>query len=157
MAGAGRLIAVISPNEAFSAIVGMVMQDWHDLTVTHFSDSAALALSGLQPIAIVCNFEFGSGFYETFAPHIEALRAVGAIATVATVRSLDSWTRIRCVNSGIDEVLIKPISPLHLAERIATLAGESEFLAKPKMAVGTQMGKILPFARKASGAALLPA
>ena len=132
-------IAFVSPNAAFSAFAESVLSSWPDIKVHYFTDSTALDASGLAPSLVACNFEFDSGFYEGFAPVLSRLRMKGPVTVLAIVRHVDEWSRSRCRVFGVDEVAVKPISPLHLGLRLATLTTASS------AAPARQSAEIVPF------------
>jgi len=142
-------IAIVSPNAAFSAFAEAVLASWPDIAVHAFADAEALGATRFIPSVVACNFEFDSGFYESLAPVLLDFRRTRPVATLAIVRCLDGWTRARCKASGIDEVVVKPISPLHLGLRLATLAA-----GRPSTPASVRRSAdILPFpARRASRA-----
>jgi DNA-binding NarL/FixJ family response regulator len=115
-------IVIVSPNAAFSAFAESVLTSWPDVQVHSVETSRALLDLRFHPSVIACNFEFDNGFYDAFAPLVSGFRSKGPVATLAIVRHLDGWTRTRCSRSGIDEIVVKPISPLHLGLRLAALA-----------------------------------
>lgn len=134
-------IAIVSPNPAFSAFVEAVLASWPDIEVEAYAELGDLDSARVVPAVIACNFEFDSSFYQRFLPVIADLRRARPVATLALVRRLDGWTRPRCVSIGIDEVLIKPVSPLHLGLRLATLAAGRE----PDRSLACRSAEILPF------------
>jgi hypothetical protein len=116
-------IVIVSPNAAFSAFAESVLSSWPDIRVHYFETGQALLDLRFHPSVIACNFELDSGFYGAFAAILSGFRLKGPVATLAIVRRLDdSWTQTRCSRNGIDEIIVKPISPLHLGLRLATLA-----------------------------------
>ena len=150
-------IAIVSPNPAFSAFTEAVLASWPDIEVEAYADVDELDSARIVPAVIACNFEFDSGFYQLAFPKIASLRQTRPLATLALVRRLDGWTRSRCTSIGIDEVLIKPVSPLHLGLRLAALAtgqapihGESrhsaEILPFPAHRCGGNATGFRPFA-----------
>ena len=140
-------IAIVSPNPAFSAFAEAVLASWPDVEVEAYADVNALESLRIVPAVIACNFEFDSGFYQSAAPILANLRQAGPLATLALVRRLNGWTRSRCTSIGIDEVLIKPVSPLHLGLRLAALAtGQA-----PIKSASSRSAKILPFPARRRG------
>jgi hypothetical protein len=121
MAGNVAHIAFLSPNAAFSAFAESVLANWPDIQVHAFDNGSALKAAAFQPSVIACNFEFDSGFYEGFAPILIGFRRKGHVASLAIVRHFDTWSKAQCRAYGIDEIAIKPISPLHLGLRLAAL------------------------------------
>lgn len=134
-------IVIVSPNAAFSAFAESVLASWPDIQVHAFENCRALFDMRFHPSVIACNFEFDSGFYAEFVVALSGIRLKGPVSTLAIVRRLEGWTRARCRLSGVDEVVVKPISPLHLGLRLATLATGH----KPAPVPYRRSAEILPF------------
>ncbi len=150
MAADAAHIAIVSPNPAFSAFAEAVLASWPDIEVDAYADADELDSTRIVPAVIACNFEFDSGFFQHVPAVIANLRRSRPVATLALVRRLDGWTRSRCASIGIDEVLIKPVSPLHLGLHLATLASGQE----PGHGTERRSAEILPFpARRHKGGA----
>ncbi len=132
-------IAFISPNAAFSAFAESVLTSWPDIEVHAFADASGLTAKSFHPSVIACNFEFDSGFYEAFTPILADFRLKGPVASLAIVRHFDAWSKAQCRASGIDEIVVKPISPLHLGLRLAALASPLGDMSRQRSA------EILPF------------
>ena len=140
-------IAFVSPNAAFSAFAESVLSSWPDIRVHSFADIDALIDARFCPSVIACNFEFDSGFYERFTPVLRDMRLKGAVSALAIVRRFDATARAACRSAGIDEVVVKPISPLHLGLRLAALTGEFDSGSARRSA------EILPFPTRRGTAA----
>lgn len=123
--GTSQHIAILSPNAAFSALVELILDRSSLLSVSQHAHVAELAALEGAPALIVCNFELDSGFYQRFVPTAARLKREARTKVLATVRDLDGWQKQACLSLGIDEVLVKPVSPLHLSERIIALAGQN--------------------------------
>lgn len=117
-------IAILTANRAYGAILEAVVvrPGWR---VRRFDDVDQLAVYANIAQLSVLIIDVDLGANEPVPALISRLKALRgpALHTIATTRTLTGWTRAMCTAAGIDEVLIKPFSPMHLAERVALRAG----------------------------------
>jgi two-component system, OmpR family, phosphate regulon response regulator PhoB len=118
-----KVIAILAANPALSSILTMVVGGDTRLRVREFgSDIELIAYMRLAPVDIlVCDFdrEEGRPAYEM----VEFIRLDGEIVSgdvqvIALSRTITPPMRHQAISAGIDEVIIKPMSPRHLLERI---------------------------------------
>jgi DNA-binding response OmpR family regulator len=117
-----KTIAVIAATPALSSILSMVLAADSRLRVRQFdSDMALLAYMRLAPVdVLVCDFDRdGRPAYEM----VEAIRLDNSIESqevqvIALTRTITPPMRHQSISAGIDEVLIKPMSPRHLLQRV---------------------------------------
>lgn len=114
-----RTIAIVTPNEAFGGILVSVLTrpGWR---VRHFSSVRQLGLyAGIARVdVVVLDRELGE-----IAPGGSVLEGLDEVVdtpsrVIVTTRGVGGWSRALCRAEGIDEVLLKPFSPVHLAERV---------------------------------------
>lgn len=123
-----RTIAVVTGHEAFGGILVSVLgrPGWR---VRHFSSIKQLALyAGIARVdVVVLDLEMGEG--GSVPKELTDLRDTHgqAMRVIVTTRSIAGWNRAMCRAQGIDEILLKPFSPVHLAERV-----RAHILALPK-------------------------
>lgn len=117
-----KTVAVIAATPALSSILTMVLAGDARLRVRQFdSDLALLAYMRLAPVdVLVCDFDReGRPAYEM----VEAIRLDNSIESqevqvIALTRTITPPMRHQSISAGIDEVLIKPMSPRHLLQRV---------------------------------------
>ena len=117
-----KTVAVIAATPALSSILTMVLAGDTRLRVREFDSEAALiAYMRLAPVEIlVCDFDReGRPAYEM----VEAIRLDNSIESrevqvIALTRTITPPMRHQSISAGIDEVLIKPMSPRHLLQRV---------------------------------------
>ncbi len=131
-----KTVAVIAATPALSSILTMVLAADARLRVRQFdSDLALLAYMRLAPVdVLVCDFDReGRPAYEM----VEAIRLDNSIESqevqvIALTRTITPPMRHQSISAGIDEVLIKPMSPRHLLHRV-----QARLRARPVIAVSS--------------------
>jgi two-component system phosphate regulon response regulator PhoB len=119
-----KVIAIIAANPALSSLLAMVVAGDSRLKVRVFdSEIDLIAYMRLAPVdMLVCDFDReGRPAYEM----VEGIRLNGALVSqdvpvIALTRSITPPMRHQAISAGIDEVIIKPMSPRHLLQRIQT-------------------------------------
>ncbi|UJW85482.1 response regulator [Devosia sp. SL43] len=117
-----KVIAIIAANPALSSLLAMVVAGDSRLKVRVFdSEIDLIAYMRLAPVdMLVCDFDReGRPAYEM----VEGIRLNGALVSqdvpvIALTRSITPPMRHQAISAGIDEVIIKPMSPRHLLQRI---------------------------------------
>lgn len=122
MSETSKVVAVIAATPALSSILTMVLAGDMRLRVHLFDDEAQLfAYMRTAPVDIlVCDFDReGRPAYEM----VEAIRLDYSIISqdvqvIALTRAITPPMRHQSISAGIDEVIIKPMSPRHLLGRV---------------------------------------
>lgn len=117
-----KTVAVIAATPALSSLLAMMLATDARLRVREFdSDIALLAYMRLAPVdVLVCDFDReGRPAYEM----VEAIRLDNSIESqdvqvIAITRTITPPMRHQSISAGIDEVLVKPMSPRHLLARV---------------------------------------
>jgi DNA-binding response OmpR family regulator len=117
-----KVIAIIAANHALTALLAMVVAGDSRLKVRQFdSELALIAYMRLAPVdLLVCDFDRGGRpAYEM----IESIRLNSDLVSqdvpvIALTRTVTLPMRHQAISAGIDEVVIKPMSPRHLLQRI---------------------------------------
>jgi DNA-binding response OmpR family regulator len=117
-----KTVAIIAANPALTALLAMVVAGDSRLKVRQFdSELALIAYMRLAHVdVLVCDFDReGRPAYEM----VEAIRLNGELVSqdvpvIALTRVITPPMRHQAISAGIDEVLIKPMSPRHLLQRI---------------------------------------
>ncbi|WP_127072103.1 response regulator [Pelagibacterium lentulum] len=121
-------IAILCESAALTSILGATLRQNKSWRVREFRDARALgSYMRIAPVAmLVCDYALG----EQTAPDIilplrEDLLVISRhVQIIAMTRTIDIAMRGDCVRAGIDEVIVKPMSPLYLEERIRTRLSE---------------------------------
>lgn len=117
-----RTIAVLVPNEALSAVLAMVLAASPRLRVRPFhSDLALTVYMRMAPVdCVVVDFDSqvvrGDLVVRALRadPGIESRRFVA----IALASAVGPETRARATAGGVAEVIVKPMSPRYLLERV---------------------------------------
>lgn len=134
-----KVVAIISASPALSSILTMVMAADTHLRVRQFESEAALhAYMRLAHVdVLVCDFDSAEA---PAASLVYGLRRDNAIenpdfSAIALTRTVTTPMRHQAIRAGIDEVIVKPMSPRHLLARVQihlrrtrpTIAGENGY------------------------------
>lgn len=136
MQQAGKVIAVIAANPALSSVLTMVLGSDRRLRVRPFESEFALATyMRIAPVdVLVIDLD------REDVPAVElvaALRASPGVVradfqAIALTRTVTSTLREASIAAGIDEVIVKPMSPRYLLERVvARLDLQRPFVVTP--------------------------
>ncbi|WP_404405589.1 response regulator [Pelagibacterium halotolerans] len=115
-------VAVLSSSPALVSILGATLRSRRDWRVREFRDARSLnAYMRIAPVAmLVSDFTFEDGNLATLAQAIRNDEMVISkhVQIIALSRTVSPRMRRECVTAGIDEVIVKPMSPIYLKERI---------------------------------------
>jgi DNA-binding response OmpR family regulator len=117
-----RTIAVLAANPALSSILTMVLAADSRLRVREFAGLPALSTyMSLTPVdLLVCDFDSETARADMVATSLRSnenlVRRDFQIIALARTISID--TKPTSIRAGIDEVIVKPMSPRYLHERI---------------------------------------
>lgn len=122
MSEPAKVVAIIAANAALSSLLAMVVAGDLRLKVRQFeSDIDLVAYMRIAPVhMLVCDFDReGRPAYEM----VEAIRLNPELVSqdvpvIALTRSITPPMRHQAISAGIDEVIVKPMSPRHLLQRI---------------------------------------
>ena len=145
-----KIVAVLAAGPALSSILAMVLRADPRLRVREFASLDALALyMRLSPVdLLVCDFDAGAAPADAVA---RALRGDSRLCQrdfqiVALARQVNAETRRAAVAAGIDEVIVKPMSPRYLLERVlARLRPRvTPFVVSPAYCGPDRRGRLAP-------------
>lgn len=122
MSEPAKVVAIIAANPALTSLLAMVVAGDSRLKVRQFhTEDDLLAYMRIAPVhMLVCDFDReGRPAYEM----VEGIRLNGTLQSqdvpvIALTRSITPPMRHQAISAGIDEVIIKPMSPRHLLQRI---------------------------------------
>lgn len=121
-------IAVLSNSPALASVLGATLRREHTWRVREFCDHRALGdYMRIAPLALlVTDYDLDRVTAADVALSIRNSDDIASrhVQIIALSRTVDGEMRRHCVQAGIDEVIVKPMSPVYLEERIAArLAG----------------------------------
>jgi len=118
----GKTVAILAANPALSALLTMVLAGDSRLRVRPFdTESELFAYMRIAPLdMLVVDFDReGRPAYEM----VEAIRLDPScmsrdLPVIALTRAITPPMRQQAISAGIDEVVVKPMSPRHLLQRV---------------------------------------
>jgi DNA-binding response OmpR family regulator len=117
-----RTIAVLAANPALSSILTMVLAADSRLRVREFTSLRPLSTyMSLTPVdVVVCDFDSETARADMVAAELRSNESLVQcnFQIIALARTLSIETRPASIRAGIDEVIVKPMSPRYLHERI---------------------------------------
>ena len=122
MTAPGKTIAILAANPALNALLAMVLAGDSRLRIRPFGSEIELfAYMGIAPLdLLVIDFDrAGRPAYEI----VEAIRLDPALVSrelpvIGLTRAITPPMRAQTISAGIDEMLMKPMSPRHLLHRV---------------------------------------
>lgn len=109
-----HIVAVLVPNAALSSVLGMVLGAAPGMRVHLFDSKAALAAHTLERRVDLLVYDFDDATGDDL---VAALKRRGT-QVIALTGTVDRDSRQRAAGAGIDEVIVKPMSPRYLLERV---------------------------------------
>jgi two-component system, OmpR family, phosphate regulon response regulator PhoB len=117
-----KTVAVLTANPALSAILSVVLAANPLLRVRPFESELALTTyMRITPIdVLVCDLDSGEARADRLAHELRHDEQINHrdFQIIALARSIDEKTRLNAIRVGIDEVIVKPMSPRYLLERV---------------------------------------
>ncbi|MBJ7577746.1 response regulator [Devosia sp. MC532] len=122
MVARGKTVAVLAATPALTAVLAMVLAGDSRLRVRPFASEIELySYMRIAPLdLLVVDFDReGPPAYEV----VEAIRLDPSfvnrdLPVIALTRRITPDTREQSISAGIDEVVVKPMSPRHLLQRV---------------------------------------
>ena len=118
---------ILTQSEALSSILAATLRE-DGIRETHQARTLrdALGLMRLYPIDfVICDRVVGGQQMENVLPLLRENATFGDFETILLTGDVDAGLQDICRQSGIDEVIIKPMSPRFIAERLAVRAGSA--------------------------------
>lgn len=126
-----KVVAVLTENPALSSILTAVLASRPGLRVRQFESVGALAAYGrIAPLdLVVLDYRLDGHGAPQLATRLRAeLPATRRARIVAMAGDVTAEMREDCRRAGVDEVIVKPMSPKFLEDRVRAL------LARPALA-----------------------
>ena len=122
MPDASHTIAVLVANPALGSVLGMVLASVPSYRVRTFeSELALVTYMRLAPVHIVVlDFDSAGARADRVARDLRADPEIvsGDCQVIALASGVSPETKSLCIAAGIDEVVVKPMSPRYLVERV---------------------------------------
>jgi two-component system phosphate regulon response regulator PhoB len=117
-----RTIAVLVANPALSSILSMVLASVPSYRVRPFeSELALVTYMHLAPVdVVVTDFDSANARADRVTRDLRADASIPYrdYQVIALASEVSPETKDLCIASGIDEVIVKPMSPKYLLERV---------------------------------------
>lgn len=148
-------IAVLSCKPAFASVLATTLRHCNTWRVRQFSTGHELmAYMHFAPVAVVvADYDLGEAVITDLAAEIRHGAEIASldVQIIALADKIRARMRDRCIRSGIDEIIAKPMSPLYLEQRIrARLDGGTQHYVRsiPRYVGPERRGRVqLPDAR----------
>lgn len=117
-----KVVAILTGTAAFSSILHMILSTRRELRVRMFESEAALSLyMHIAPIdLLVCDYDDSEAGATLLVPRLRSKTAIARkdFQVIALSKTITTSTKAECVRAGIDEVVVKPMSPRYLEDRV---------------------------------------
>ena len=117
-----KTVAVLVANPALSSILSMTLAGVSSLRVRPFETQLALmTYLRLAPAdLVVADFDSVPSRADKLAGDLRNDRTIGArnLQVIALASALTPETKAASIHAGIDEIIMKPMSPKYLVERV---------------------------------------
>lgn len=117
-----KVVAILTATPALSSLLHMVLSERRDLRVRAFESEAELSLyMHLAPVdLLICDYDDETDGPASVVPRLRAKRSLVRpdFQVIALTRTVSASMKAACVAAGIDEVIVKPMSPKYLEDRV---------------------------------------
>jgi DNA-binding response OmpR family regulator len=136
MAEPAKVVAVLVSNPALSSILSMVLASVPTLRVRPFDSQLALTTyMRLAPVdLIVSDFDSDSAPADRVARELHGDKNLErqGFQMIALASKVTNETKLASIRAGIDEIIVKPMSPKYLLERVLSrLQRRPQVVARP--------------------------
>jgi len=136
MADPIKTIAVLVANPALSSILSMTLAGSSALRVRPFDSQLALfTYLHLAPAdLVVADFDNFASPADRLAEDIRHDSAIASrgVQIIALASSLTPESKMASIHAGIDEIIMKPMSPKYLVERVLARVAKKRLPAQPE-------------------------
>lgn len=117
------VVAVLTANAALSSILTMMLRQCPGLRVRQFAGAPALVTYARIATVdlVVCDYDLPDTPLTRLARQLRDENP--KIQIIAMTRYIDRSVQLDVARAGIDETVIKPMSPRHISERVAERLG----------------------------------
>ncbi|WP_046103700.1 response regulator [Devosia chinhatensis] len=118
----GKKIAILAANSALTAVLTMVVAGDSRLRVRPFESEAELfaymRIAPLDMLVVDFDREGRPAFEMVEAIRLDTSFVSRDLPVIALTRAITPPMRQQAISAGIDEVVVKPMSPRHLLQRV---------------------------------------
>lgn len=122
MTVAGKTIAILAANPALSAVLTMVLASDSRLRIRPFDSEAELfaymRIATLDMLVVDFDREGRPAYEMVEAIRLDPTMTSRDLPVIALTRAITPPMRDQAISAGIDEVVLKPMSPRHLLQRV---------------------------------------
>ena len=122
MSNEPKVVAILASNVALSSILHMVLAEHSSLRVREFESEELLSLyMHIAPVdLLICDYDQPDDAEFSL---VRRLRAKDGLVrrefqVIALSKTVNMKTKAACVGAGIDELIVKPMSPAYLETRV---------------------------------------
>ncbi|MCF4097900.1 response regulator [Maritalea mediterranea] len=138
-----KVVGILTQNSALSSILSMVLRDISGLRLREFSSAAhLLRYADIAPLdLLILDYQLAD---RTAPDVLNSLRKnpnieIEALQTITMIKNIDRELQASVVNAGIDEIIVKPMSPAYIKERVsARLGANGQFVRIPTSAASSR-------------------
>ncbi len=119
MAARKKTIAILTQSPALGSIIAMVLDCEEQFFVQTFAHTTMLKRHArIAPIdLVVCDYQIGPVNAAQLAIDLRQANQTPGTKFIVLSERMDAQIRQACIFSNIDEVIVKPMSPLFLRDR----------------------------------------
>ncbi len=134
-----KTVAVLVANPALSSILSMTLAGASSLRVRPFDTQLALmTYLHLAPAdLVVADFDSVPSRADRLAEDLRGDRAITSreLQIIALASALTAETKMASIHAGIDEIIMKPMSPRYLVERVLARLAKKKTLRPERRAL----------------------
>ena len=139
MADPIKTVAVLVANPALSSILSMTLAGASSLRVRPFDTQLALmTYLHLAPAdLVVADFDSVPSRADKLAQDLKSDRAITSrdLQIIALASALTAQTKMESIHAGIDEIIMKPMSPKYLVERVLARLAKKKTLPERRQSL----------------------
>lgn len=148
MAEPAKVVAVLVSNQALSSILSSVLASTPALRVRPFESAAALSTyMRIAPVdLLVCDFDSEAPSADGLARALRSDPALerSELRIIALASAVSDGLKRASIAAGIDEIVIKPMSPGYLLERVLSRLRRRSVAAGPLQRSATLRKRLDP-------------
>ncbi|MCB9993403.1 MAG: response regulator [Hyphomicrobiaceae bacterium] len=150
-------VLILTQSEALGSILAATLRADGTLATRQALglDDAIRVMRALPIRFVICDRVFGGQPMEKLLPILRDAAEFGRFEAILLTHDVDAGLQDACRQSGVDEVIIKPMSPRFIAERLSARIGRHDTLPDSAVSFGVLAGRhnVVPFLRRAEGRA----